>query len=174
MEARPLIPLGCLLLVTILASLGSGAGTEIAHGRPATASGSYLSSLPDSAFDGDTATAWNSGNHAPQWIEVDLGADFPITEFDGCADITPNGQVTHIVEGRSSFGTTYVIGSYAGSSVRNQWLSIPCDPSHAVRYVRVTTTSSPSWIAWFELKVYSDQPVPAQDRSWGALKRRYR
>jgi hypothetical protein len=171
---RPLAVLVALILAAALTSAGSGSGSEVAHGRPATASSSYLSSLPDSAFDGDTATSWNAGKYAPQWIEVDLGSDLPITEVDGCADITPNGQVTHVVEGRTSAGMWYGLGNYSGPSVRNQWLTIPSDPSHPVRYVRVTTTSSPSWIAWFKIRIFSDQPVPTRRASWGGLKRRFR
>jgi hypothetical protein len=162
------------LAILVMASDGAGTGTNLAAGRPATASTFHGSSLPDSAFDGDTATACNAGNYAPQWIEVDLGADYGITRVDGCADITPDGQVTHAIEGRTSSGTWFTLGSYSGPSVRNHWLTIPCDPSNAVRHLRVTTTASPSWIAWFEIRVFADEPTRVGPASWGSLKARYR
>lgn len=171
---RPLLRIVFVLVATSLSPTVLASGSDLAHGQPATASSTHGSSLPDSAFDGDTATSWNSGDYAPQWIEVDLGADYPVTEVDGLADITPNGQVTHAVEGRTSSGTTYPLGGFSGFSARSEWVRIACDRTQSVRYVRVTTTSSPSWIAWFEIRVLSETPVSTAHVSWGALKARFR
>lgn len=162
------------LLCLALASTSSGAGTSLALGRPAIASRSGEPTLPDSAFDGDTATAWNALARAPQWIEVDLGEDYAITQVDGCVDITPNGDVFHVIEGRTDAGAWHPLGSYSGPSERNAWLRIPCDPIVPVRHVRITTESSPSSVAWFEIRVYAEQPTPAAEPTFGDLKARYR
>ncbi len=54
---------------------GAGGGcTNIALNRPATASSSSGSNTPNRAVDGSTGTFWRSGNGAPQWIQVDVGA----------------------------------------------------------------------------------------------------
>jgi hypothetical protein len=57
---------------------GSGIGTDtnIALGRPATASSSVNGALtPNLVTDGDANTYWESANNAfPQWVQVDLGS----------------------------------------------------------------------------------------------------
>ncbi|WP_323746072.1 chitosanase [Catenulispora pinisilvae] len=57
-------------------------GTDLALGRPATASSTESSSLPASnAVDGDATTRWGSKEGSdPQWISVDLGSSMAINE----------------------------------------------------------------------------------------------
>ena len=54
---------------------GGGGGSNLAQGRPTTASsienGSFVAS---NATDGNTGTRWSSGFSDPQWIQVDLGS----------------------------------------------------------------------------------------------------
>jgi len=50
-------------------------GTNLAQGRPATASSTENGSFPASAaFDGNTGTRWSSAFSDPQWVRVDLGS----------------------------------------------------------------------------------------------------
>ncbi|MBE3010708.1 discoidin domain-containing protein [Microbispora sp. NEAU-D428] len=49
--------------------------TNVAQGRPSSASSSENAGTPASAaFDGDTSTRWSSAFSDPQWIQVDLGS----------------------------------------------------------------------------------------------------
>ncbi|WP_182908970.1 discoidin domain-containing protein [Microbispora sp. H13382] len=49
--------------------------TNVAQGRPASASSTENAGTPASAaFDGDTSTRWSSAFSDPQWIQVDLGS----------------------------------------------------------------------------------------------------
>jgi beta-glucanase (GH16 family) len=54
---------------------GGGGGTNLAQGRPTTASsienGSFVA---PNATDGNTGTRWSSAFSDPQWIQVDLGS----------------------------------------------------------------------------------------------------
>ena len=57
----------------------SGAWTELALHKPATASSNETPSLsPGLAVDGDGATRWSSAWSDPQWIQVDLGDGYDI------------------------------------------------------------------------------------------------
>jgi hypothetical protein len=47
--------------------------SNVALGMPTTASGSWRKSPPSGAVDGVLDFIWNSGDYAPQWIEIDLG-----------------------------------------------------------------------------------------------------
>src|SRR5688500_4386179 len=59
----------------------STAGTNLALGRPATASSVEVAGLEASkAVDGNTGTRWGSAAGSdPQWITVDLGATYAIS-----------------------------------------------------------------------------------------------
>jgi beta-glucanase (GH16 family) len=58
----------------------SGGGSDIAQGKPTTASSVENSSYPPSnATDGNTATRWSSAFSDPQWLQVDLGQQYNIT-----------------------------------------------------------------------------------------------
>ncbi|WP_433062811.1 discoidin domain-containing protein [Dactylosporangium sp. CS-033363] len=56
-------------------------GTDLARGRPATASSTDAADRgPEKAVDGDAGTRWSSSYSDNQWIQVDLGAG---ATFDG-------------------------------------------------------------------------------------------
>jgi len=152
-------------------------GTNVALGKPANASSSWLPCCPPSrAVDGDTLSSkgWNAGDGVPQWIEIDLGAHFSVACLRLLADMLPDGQVAHFVEGRTATGTSIPLGSFVGPAAYGQWLSIPSTDATPVQYVRVTTTASPSWVAWIEVEVLAATPVEVRRGSWGALKSIYR
>ncbi len=60
---------------------GSGSGTLLSQGQPATASSVQSAAYPASnAVDGNLSTRWSSAFSDPQWLEVDLGATHTITQ----------------------------------------------------------------------------------------------
>jgi chitinase len=63
---------------------GGGGGTVsdgIAQGKPTTASSTENSTFPASnATDGNNTTRWSSAFSDPQWIQVDLGQSYNITQ----------------------------------------------------------------------------------------------
>ncbi len=59
---------------------GTGGGTLLSQGHPATASSTENASFPAAnAVDGNTGTRWSSAFSDPQWITVDLGASHPVS-----------------------------------------------------------------------------------------------
>ncbi|MHA6764079.1 discoidin domain-containing protein [Streptacidiphilus sp. PAMC 29251] len=62
-------------------STGTGTGTLLSQGHPATASSTENATFPASAaVDGDTGTRWSSAFSDPQWVQVDLGATHSISQ----------------------------------------------------------------------------------------------
>jgi len=59
---------------------GTPPATDLARGRPATASSVEPGSshVPGNAVDGNTSTRWGSAYADPQWIAVDLGASYTL------------------------------------------------------------------------------------------------
>jgi hypothetical protein len=113
-----------------------------------SASGSYTSPL--NAFDGDFNTKWISGGFAPQWIEADLGSVHAIKKVRLMVEQTPAGATTHVI---SIDGT--VVATLSGTFAEQS--TIEADLVNAPvsgRRVRVTTTSSPSWVGWREIMIY--------------------
>ncbi|MFD6306262.1 discoidin domain-containing protein [Streptomyces sp. NPDC060223] len=55
-------------------------GTNIAQGKPTTASSAESASFPASnATDGNISTRWSSAFSDPQWLQVDLGTTYNLT-----------------------------------------------------------------------------------------------
>ncbi|MEF9386002.1 discoidin domain-containing protein [Ralstonia solanacearum species complex bacterium KE056] len=119
----------------------------------ATASGTYSSNVPGQAIDGKNDTPWTATD-APQWIEVDLGAAVPLKKVRMLVSQSPAGQTTHVVTGGTSAAPTSVLQTLSGNTSDGQWLETALDGSVSVRYIRITTTSSPSWVSWHELEFY--------------------
>jgi hypothetical protein len=68
-------------MFTLSVTDSARAGTDLAQGRPATASSTDSADRgPEKAVDGDGATRWSSNYSDGQWIQVDLGAG---ATFDG-------------------------------------------------------------------------------------------
>src|SRR5690349_21187522 len=58
---------------------GGGGGSNIAQGKPTTASSTENAGTPAAnATDGNTGTRWSSAFSDPQWVQVDLGQRYAI------------------------------------------------------------------------------------------------
>jgi hypothetical protein len=136
-DARALAPSGC---------------TNIAPSGGAFASSS--SAAPPFANDGNLCTAWNAGNYAPRWWAVDLGAVRTFRGVTLVAEMLPNGAVTHLIE-VSANGSSYTAVRTVSQTMVNAGLYTFDLGSVTGRYVRISSTSSPSWIAWREVSVYT-------------------
>ena len=52
---------------------------DIAAGRPSSASSTQGANDASKPFDRDGSTRWESAFHDPQWLQVDLGEDLPLS-----------------------------------------------------------------------------------------------
>jgi hypothetical protein len=129
---------------------------NLALGKPATASKSVPGSPPSGAVDGVTEFTWNAGDFAPQWIEIDLGSPQTIGRLALLTTQLPEGDTVHRVLGKAAPGDPYqLLHEFAGFSTEGQWLThAPPTPWTDIRFVRVETTVSPSWVAWREIEIY--------------------
>ncbi|WP_247548847.1 RHS repeat domain-containing protein [Ralstonia solanacearum] len=119
-----------------------------------TASSTYADNAPARAIDGDASNAWIASSYATQWVEVDLGAAVPLKKVRMLVSQSPAGQTTHVVTGGMNPAPTSVLQTLSGNTSDGQWLEATVDGSVSVRYIRITTTSSPSWVSWHELEFY--------------------
>jgi RHS repeat-associated protein len=111
---------------------------------------------PSKAIDNSTSSFWSSGGPAQQWIELDLGTTYTISKIRLLVNQLPNGATTHQIYGGPTTGSLSLLGTLSGTTQNGQWLQFDTATTN-VRYVRVTTTSSPSWVAWSEIEVYGTE-----------------
>ena len=75
--------------------------------------------------------------------------------------------------GRTAGGDEVPLASLAGYTYDYQLLQATLSVTTPVRWVRVSTASSPGFVGWTEIELYSDEAVPAQGTTWGKIKSRY-
>jgi len=119
----------------------------------ATASSSAPATLPNLAFDGDVATAWSAGGSAPSWIQLDLGQPVAISKVRLNVLQTPPGSTTHEISGGATPDSLTPIGTLDGNTTDGQLLELD-QSANNVRYVKIVTIKSPSWVAWREIEIY--------------------
>ncbi|HEU5280228.1 MAG TPA: discoidin domain-containing protein [Gaiellaceae bacterium] len=133
---------------------GSGL-RNVARGRPVVASAEQTTEPAAYAVDGDVTTSWIAGDFAPQWIEIDLGATFSIAAIRLGVNQFPNGDTVHAVLGRPPGGSYRELHVFRGRTTSGELLEyVPQASWEGIRYLRVETRASPSWVAWREVEVF--------------------
>ncbi|MER6942832.1 discoidin domain-containing protein [Nonomuraea sp. NPDC000554] len=134
-------------MLGVLVSPALAAETNLAAGKPATAS-SYTDVYPaPNVTDGDQATYWESANNAfPQWVQVDLGAAATVNKLvlklpNGWPSRTQTLTVQGSADG-SSFTTLAASAAYTFAPAATVTLT----PASA-RYVRLQITANTGWPA---------------------------
>jgi hypothetical protein len=90
-------------------------------------------------------------------VEIDLGAPVSVARVRLFASQYPDGSTTHRILTRETTSDPWTVQyTFAGSTSDNQVLEYsPAGPWTNVRYIRVDTTASVSWVAWKEIEVYA-------------------
>ena len=126
---------------------------NLALGKAVTASNALAEEMPDFAVDGDLTTQWGSGGGPPQWLEIDLGDTYDITRIVLVVAQFPAGATEHRVLAKKvggEFIELAVIRGVSDDGDRLEWIGSEGE----VRYIRIETVSSPSWVSWREVEVY--------------------
>jgi hypothetical protein len=143
--------------------LGPKIGTLVSQGKAASASRSHPSAPPSLAVNGNTTDGgWNAGDVASQWIQVDLGQSTNVSAIKLYVNQSCNGSPTcytqHELWITNPYGTSTFVGAFNGTTVDRQILEKRFwPPLLDVRYVRIVTTLSASWVSWDEVQVYRAQ-----------------
>ncbi len=131
---------------------GTGGGTKLTA-VGVTASASHPTAGPQYATDGNLSSAWVVDGFAPQWIQLDLGQSANLSQVRLSVQQDPAGQTVHEVWGGATPSSLTLLGTLSGYTQSGQWLELTTAAQN-VRYVRVVTTGSPSWVGWNEVEVY--------------------
>jgi hypothetical protein len=130
---------------------------NLAYKKPARASASLSAQPPAQAVDGSNTTQWGAGSHAPQWIEIDLGQVYHITEIRLMVEQWPDGDTIHRIQGQGAGGDFVHLHTFRQPTSACDWLVLTPEPPIAgIQIIRIDTVSSPSWVAWREIQVYGE------------------
>jgi hypothetical protein len=139
-----------------LSGTGSAAsGTNLALGKPATASSSYQNYVPSNVTDGNTGTYWESSDGAayPQTITVNLGSAQSIGSL--VLDLPPSSAWSTRTESLSVLGSangssfTQVVGSagYTFNPSTGNTVTISLPSGTSAQYVQLSFTANTGWTA---------------------------
>jgi hypothetical protein len=137
-------------------------GRNLALGKPVSVSAALPDQAPPLAVDGDPNTQWSAGAFPTQWIEIDLGAAYAIGEIRLTVGMWPSGETVHRLWIGSSAESMRLVTEFIGQEVDFAVLTFtPATPLVNIRYVRIETTDSPSWVSWREIEVLAPFPASA-------------
>lgn len=98
---------------------------------------------------------YNSGGYAPQYIELQLPSAFTITSVSLQVAQLPNGITQHQLFVGPTSNPTQLASNINGFTYSGQWINLTYSPPLTnVRFLRLNTISSPSWVAWVKFLVY--------------------
>jgi hypothetical protein len=136
-----------------LSGSGIDSSTNIAAGRPASASSSNGTYVPANLTDADASTYWESATGFPQWAQVDLGQSYSVGKV--VLKLPPATAWSARTETLSLLGSTdgtnfsTIVGS-AGYNFdptgNNNTVTITFNAATA-RYVRANITANSGWNA---------------------------
>jgi hypothetical protein len=136
-------------------------GREITLRSPTVSSRSEPGATSGLAVDGRDTTIWNAGGLPPQWLEVDLRTSFTIARLRLVTAQDPPGLTKHRVYGRGPGGDTRLLHEFSGYTTDGDVLEYaPSTPWNDIRFIRVETDASPSWVAWRGIAAYIAGPTP--------------
>ncbi len=117
---------------------------------------------PEMAVDGDPNTQWSAGEYPEQWIEVDLGSSYALGEIRLTVGQWPDGRTVHQLWVGDSQDAMKMVQEFTSHTYDFDELSYdPTTPLKNIRYVRVVTLDSPSWVSWREIEVLAPFPATA-------------
>lgn len=108
--------------------------------------------LPFAATNRNPGDGWISGGPAPAEIVFELGGNTRISRIELLTSQNPSGHTVHQLHGRGAAGAWSHLGTFSGVTADSQWLT--WIGTADIDAVRVTTETSPSWVAWREVQIY--------------------
>lgn len=99
-----------------------------------------------------SAVYFNSGASAPQYIELELPCLCTVHNIFLQTAQEPNGNTKHQLFAGPTSNPTQLVHTLVGYTTSLQWIHINFSPPLTdVRFLRLVTTSSPSWVGRVDL-----------------------
>lgn len=109
----------------------------------------------DQILTSNVDETWNSGQKAPGWVEFDLGKSYNLTHMKLLPYQVPTPANTrHKVYVGSSREDLKLATELNSETKHHVWTDDVAVNKKNVRFVRVETVDSPSWVAWSGMQFY--------------------
>jgi len=102
-----------------------------------------------------SAVYFNTGNLAPGFVEIQLPGLYTVNII--CLQVaqSPNGNTLHQIYVGTTTNPSTLVTTLNGYTSSGQWINLTYSPPLTnVRFLRVNTVTSPSWVAWVKFLVY--------------------
>lgn len=143
--------------------------SNAAFNKQATAESSTEIEIPGRAFDGDLETNWCAPG-TTGWIQVDLQNKLTVDSLKLYVNQAVTGETVHEIKISEDMNNWSVVKTLMGSTSNNQILTVYFEPALSnVRGVMINTTRSTSWVAWYEIEVYSNPSKPTISQNGNVL-----
>ena len=87
--------------------------------------------------------------YAPQYVQLELPDVYNITNVCLLVTQSPNGVTRHLLYVGPSLNSTQLANDLNSYTVDKQWINLTYNPPlNNVRFLRLYTNSSPSWVGW--------------------------
>jgi predicted amidohydrolase YtcJ len=136
--------------------IGVSASQSVAapHSITAVASASLPDSPPSAVLDGNPEAIWNAGAGPEQWIQIDLGKPTVVKTIRLIIAQYPAGETVHQIWGGANENGLSLLGEFRGFTKDPDTLEFSSVKALTnIRYIRIVTSQSPSWVAWREIEV---------------------
>jgi hypothetical protein len=140
----------CLILLSSIAISQTAGETQVAVSS-VSASSNMEGTTPQMAADGDDKTFWYSGAMPPGHITLDLGKEIDVSRIELKVAQNPAGRTTHNVFAWVS-NSWSLVSKIEQETSNLQLLNVKVNLK--TRYISVHTILSPSWVGWYEIKVF--------------------
>ena len=106
------------------------------------------------AIDGDPETSWNSEQFAPQWFSIVFDEPYLVSRIEMVVTQLPAGPTVHELWLGDEPGRRVLYKRLRNANTEDgQTLEVAIDPPRSISEVLIHTRSSPSWVAWREVRV---------------------
>jgi glucose/arabinose dehydrogenase len=122
------------------------------------------------ALDGNSETIWSAGSPPPQSYGLNLDKYYLVSRIELVVAQAPNGQTSHeIWLGNSSGKLTLYKSLVNVFTADGQTTKVDINPPILTDRVMIRTTSSPSFVAWREVRVLGQEPSASASAKAGTL-----
>lgn len=134
--------------------------SNIALGKSAIASASTSYEPITAAFDGNLTTNWCTPYYSG-WVQVDLQSKLTVNTLRLYVNQAITGYTEHEISVSPDNTNWTLVKNLKSNTSNNQLLEFKFSPSLSdVRYIKINTPVSTSWVAWYEIQVYSGSAKP--------------
>lgn len=144
-----------IVLLILLFNTAAFSQTIISRNKTVTASKTHSTTKASNIVDGNSATAWNAGAYKPQWVIINLQGSYSVSKIVLLPSISPKGNTSQEIYISSDMVNWKKADSFTVLTAEKTSIVRTYSPQlEGVKGVKILTTSSPSWISWYEIEVY--------------------